>query len=282
MRTTLESVLTNTRLPEELLVIDDDVMSEALIAEMREAFVKRDVTFSYHRKADAGLRRGLSESKNWAARLAAHEVLCFLDDDVVLEPDYFAALFAVWKEHKHDQKLLGVGGRVINNRPTTAAEKLFRRVFGLAGRYGWDVNDIGFQVWDEGVKETEHAYYIHGGVSSYRTTILRVMPFALFSGGRTGLEDVEHCLRAKRAGYHFFYVPSAALYHHPQPAGRDQAFASGKKESSNRKEIFRKHCPQDARHRLQFLWANTGWILKKILAGRFAEAGGMVVGLAGR
>lgn len=282
LRDTLVSVLGNDCLPDEVLVIDDDETPEALITEMKTAFNERGVRLAYHKKDHSQIRRGLSESKNWAIELAQREIIYFLDDDVVLETDYFSALLAEWEARHGDNWLAGIGGRIINNRLTGRLEQRFRRFFGLSGECAWDVNDVAFQSWDESVRETETAYYIHGGVSSYRRSFLLDNPFATFSGGRTGLEDVEHCLAAKRAGYHFVYAPQAGLQHYPAPAGREQAFLSGRKESANRKDIFRRHCLQDFRHKLWFAWANLGWIFKKLAALRFREASGMIVGIVSR
>lgn len=279
LKQTLESVLANSRLPDEVIVIDDDAVPVELVREFVTACSARGISFEYYKKDHAQIRRGLSESKNWGTKLAQGDVVCFLDDDVVLKTDYFSHLFSVWEENVNAEKLMGVGGRIINNRRTSKAEIFYRQVFGLGSKCDWDVNDVGFQVWNEGVSVTTKGYYLHGGVSSYRRQLLLKIPFANFSGGRTGLEDVEHCLYAKRKGLYFLYVPAAALYHYPQPAGRESAFLSGKKEGQNRQEIFRKHCRQDFKHRLWFVWANVGWISKKLLALKFREGMGMLSGL---
>jgi len=275
---TVKSVLANTRLPNELLIIDDESLSKAVIDEIVTLCVERGVACAYYRKADVGIRRGLSESKNWAAELVEHNVLCFLDDDVVLEKNYFDELLKEWKLNWSDEKLIGVGGRITNNRSTTGVERVFRKLFGLTGKHAWDVNDIGFQVWDESITETQRAHYIHGGVSSFRHSYLLAESFATFAGGRTGLEDVEYCLRAKRRGHYCLYVPSARLAHYPRQSEKETAFVRGKKESKNRRMIFLRHGQRTMYHRIWFAWANIGWILKKCLNFRFREAAGLLTG----
>lgn len=273
----VHSLLANTRRPDELLIIDDDEISLDTLAALAEACAAAGVAFGYHKKRDAHLRRGLSESKNWAAELVEHDIIFFLDDDVVLDEHYCEEIMRTWEGAS--SMCAGIGGRIANNRTTTAYERAFRRLFGLAGSCSWDVNDVGFQVWDESVTESTRAYYIHGGVSSYRRAFVRAYPFRTFSGGRTALEDVEQCIRAKKDGYHFYYVPAAFLMHYHEAGGREQAFRAGYKEGANRKEIFRMHCRQDAYHRLWFYWANIGWLFKKIPSFRFRETGGMITGI---
>lgn len=277
LRTTLDSLLLSSRLPNSVLVIDDDETPESLIQEMEQQFQQKKVLFQYHKKDHTKVRRGLSESKNLAIQLIpTADVVFYLDDDVKLEPEYLSAMMKVWEEHWADEKLAGLGGHITNTRPLSTLEKLFRKVFGLQGELAWDINDVGFQVWNDDIKEQQKSYYVYGGVSSHRRTVLEQHPFTIFSGGRTGLEDVEHCLRLKKLGYYFYYVPTARLSHHPAIMGREGAYEAGKKEARNRREIFKKHCPQDWYHKLWFLWASVGWVVKKLLSGNWRGAWGMI------
>lgn len=275
---TVESVVKNSLLPSSLIIIDDDVTLPETLNYLEKIVTEKNIEFIYHKKDHNVIRRGLSESKNLAVSLVTDEVICYLDDDVVLDVEYFNKLMQTWSYYSHETMLIGMGGKISNNRKTTRLEKKYRNFFGLNGEYNWDVNRVGFQSWNQKVTSTEKGYYIHGGVSSYRRELLKQFPFEVFSGGRTGLEDVEHCLRVKRAGYHFYYVPSAHLTHHPSSSGREVQFVSGKKESQNRLEIFKKHCSQTIGNKLYFIWANVGWIGKKVLSGNWRYALGMVVG----
>jgi GT2 family glycosyltransferase len=277
--TTMDSVLKNTRLPDEIIIVDDDITASELRENFRVQCEELGVSFTYHQKNHEVNRRGLSESKNLAASIAAQEIIFYLDDDVILDTKYFTEIMQVWEQHELADSLIGVGGRISNNRPTGKFEKIYRKLFGLTGDCAWDVNKVGFQVWDEGVTDTVKGYYLHGGVSSYRRALLQKYPFEVFSGGRTGLEDVEHCLRAKNAGYHFYYVPSAHLTHHPAPAGREAHFAAAKKESINRRQMWLLHSSHSFFSRLNFFRANVGWIGKKLLSLQFHSATGLIVGL---
>jgi GT2 family glycosyltransferase len=279
LQKTIESLLLNSLLPDEILIIDDDQIPTQLLTDLKSSCEGSGVALKYYKKNHKKIRKGLSESKNWAATLASGDIIFYLDDDVVLNINYCAELMSVWSAHKDDSNLIGVGGRISNNRRTSTFEKIYRNLFGLTGECAWDVNSVGFQVWDEGVSVTQKAYYLHGGVSSYRRSLIIKYPFATFSGGRTGLEDVEHCLRTKLAGYHFYYVPDAHLTHHPALAGRELVYAAAKKESVNRREIFNYHCNKNLIKRLHFAWANVGWIGKKIVTGQWVSARGLVAGL---
>ena len=183
----------------------------------------------------------------------------------------------IWAEKTGDEKLIGVGGIIKNHRARSGLEKFFHAFFGLASKYAWDVNAVAFQVWDEDIKQATEGYYAHGGVCSYRLSLARSLKFSTFSGGRTALEDVDFCLRAKVAGYHFIIEPAARLGHFPSLAAREKMFLMGQKESHNRWLIFRSLNKKPSLYlRAWFAWANLGWILRQFLSGNFRKGLGMI------
>jgi hypothetical protein len=187
----------------------------------------------------------------------------------------------VWRT-LDDERLMGVGGFISNIRGRTAAERLFNSLFLLGGSSSWDITPVGFQVWNENIGVREKGYYVHGGLCSLRRSRAIKYPFSTFRGGRTALEDVDFCLRAKNAGFHFYMEPGARALHNTSPASREDMYLYGIKESSNRKEIFRRNARQSVRYRLWFAWSSVGWLLRQVLAGNLHKAAGMVVGLIGR
>lgn len=273
----LASLLSQSLLPTEVLVIDDATTPDAFLAEWRRRFEEKGAAFTYLRKDHAVVRRGLSESKNLALKTAKGEIVFFFDDDVVVGPGFLAAVMTVWNGSP-DAKLLGVGGLVENVRSTIFLEKIYNRLFGLTGECSWDINDAAYQCWDRDIKENTKGYYLLGGVSSYRRAEMAALGFATFSGGRTELEDVDLCLKAKRAGYHMMLVPAARVLHKESPASREAEYLIGKKEAFNRKDIFRRHGLKTALGRLWFVWASFGWILRQILVLHWAGAAGRVHG----
>lgn len=279
LQDTLVSILENKQKPDEVLVIDDGNLSNDFISKIDVLFADSGVSFLYKNKSQSGLRRGLSESKNWASEIASGDIVCYLDDDVILESDYFEQLMKVWQENFGNNKLFGISGKVTNSRKISSFEKFYRKIFCLSSKYSWDVTNVGFQVWDNSINKISKSYYMEGCSSSYRRAFLKEIPFVVFSGGRTALEDVEHCLHAKRAGYHFLFAPDVKLKHHQLPISRDKAYLSGWKEGNNRRYIFSKHSEKNLKNFIWFAWANIGWIIKKIIVLKFTEAFGIMAGL---
>ena len=145
------------------------------------------------------------------------------------------------------------------HRQKPRLERLYTKVFGMDSEYSWDINDMSFQVWDDGITKREKGYYTHGGggACSYKKVSFRRREvFSTFSGGRTALENVDFSLHAKNQGYYSIMEPSAKVFH-------KKTSQSKEKEISNRVE--RKPEPK-VNVRLKRLENLTGII--KVLVGK--------------
>ncbi len=275
----LESIAAQSRPPNEVLLIDDASLPNEFVARWKERFLSLGVALAYYRKDHAVERRGSSESRNVALRVASGEIVFFFDDDVVLEDGFLAGIMAVWESAQADDpKLLGVGGLIRNSRAKDGFERVYNALFGLTSPHSWDVNDVTYTVWDEGIPEPARGYYMHGGVSSVRRKEAAAIGFSTFTGGRAALEDLDFCLAAKKRGHHFILVPGAKVVHNHSPAAREDEFLIGVKESVHRLEIYRKSGLKTWRGRLWFVWATVGWILRLARGLHFSAMAGKIYG----
>lgn len=275
----LNSILVQTRKPSEVIIVDDGDLSKIFVENWKSKLLDKEINLVYYKKNHEIERRGLSESKNKSLDLVSNEIFYILDDDVVLEKVFCEKIINVW-EINHDNHLLGVGGIIKNRRKRLKIEKMFNIIFGLISRYKWDVNKVCFQVWDEEIKEITKGYYAHGGVCSYNLKKAKELKFTTFSGGRTALEDVDFCLRAKNNGYHLLIQPEAQLYHYPSKASREGLVQMGYKEGRNRKVIFKSQYKKPNHYlKVWFCWANIGWVLRQFMVGNFRKGVGMVKGV---
>jgi len=274
----LSSILKQTVFPSEILIIDDGDLPEEFVQKTRSNFERRSINFVYYKKDHKKEPRGLSESKNIALKIASNKILFILDDDLILSDKFFEKIIKIWIGNK-DQELIGVAGLIENNRKKSILERTYNKIFGLESKYNWDINPVGFQVWDEGIKKRKKGYYAHGGTCSYDKNLAQKLGFVTFSGGRTALEDVDFCLRAKNQSYHFIVEPEARVIHKQSRVSRENNFLMGFKEGYNRKIIFRDNCEKSLKNYLWFYWANIGWILRQFLAGHFKKGIGMIKGI---
>jgi len=270
--------LNQSVLPEEIVIIDDDDLAEGLISDLEKNCSEKSVSLIYYKKDHSCEKRGLAESKNIALQRANHDIVFIFDDDIELYESFFEHIMRIW-DASGENSLIGVGGVIINNRKKGTLEKLFNKVFLLDSMVPWDVNDLGFQVWNDWVKDTTKGYYAHGGLCSYNKRLAEELGlFKTFGGGRTALEDVEFCLRAKKRGCCFVVEPKARAFHHQSKVSRESEEEIGYKEGYNRVLIYFAHCHKNFWTYLKFRWANFGWMVRSLLVGHYRKATGMRLG----
>jgi peptidoglycan/xylan/chitin deacetylase (PgdA/CDA1 family) len=187
LRETVESLLACPAVPAEVVVVDQ---SDDLDAELA--------------KLDPGIRyvhaaaRGLSRSRNDAARLAAHDVLVFVDDDMRAKPGWLSALLDAVGE---DERTVATGrvtagpAEVARAARPPSAEGATRAAY-------------------EGPIETD--VLAGGNVALRRSALLdaggwdeRLGPGTRFPAA----EDNDLGLRLLQRGYRIVFVPEAELVH---------------------------------------------------------------------
>ncbi len=196
------SVRAQTAAPAEIvLVVDHD---DALLARVRE-------TLDGVRCLRNGARRGLSGARNTAIASASGEVLAFLDDDAVAEPDWLERLLAAYD----DPRVLAAGGAV---RPRWDGGR--PRAF--PPEFDWVVGCT-YRGMPEAAGPVRN---VIGANMSFRRDVLAAVGGFREDVGRVGAvpigcEETELCLRARRRfpdGI-VLYEPRAVV-HHRVPAER--------------------------------------------------------------
>jgi glycosyltransferase involved in cell wall biosynthesis len=261
----VRSLAAQTVLPDELLVIDDGEIMPSTMAAITAACAERGIAFRYFKKDQPGL----AESKNVGAQMAEGDVICCLDDDIILAPDYLAELRQAWAAHWDDATVAGIGGVFNGHRPVGRLERLLDRIFSLAPlspKKTWSILPWGFQTFDYGLVELEEADWMPGGNSSLRAAIAKRYAFAPLQPGRTALEDIDYGWRLAKDGYRLLMTGRVRMRHLESPVGRERAKLSGFKEGSNRIFLYRKHGERTRLNDARFALAAIGSIGKKLMA----------------
>ena len=84
----IQSCLAQSRLPDEILIIDDGMLTENFLLPWRQQCEAKQIKFTYIRKIPE--HRGLTVSRNIAFRKADAEIIQYLDDDAELHVDCLA------------------------------------------------------------------------------------------------------------------------------------------------------------------------------------------------
>ena len=164
---------------------------------MLEAFGRRVAGSGFELRVLSLLHGGRSAARNAAVRVAAGQVLVFVDDDVLLEPDALARHAAFHEVHGLSPGCVAIG-------PLRFPDGVLR----LPQRPGW-VNFSG------------------ANASVPLNAALEVGLFNESLGGYGG-EDLEFGLRLERAGLKFWALPDAGASHlGPRVVGREKARSAG-------------------------------------------------------
>ena len=107
--TLLKSVKEQTLYPNEILIIDGSTNNET------KEILENNKFQNLHYFKVPSEHRGLTKQRNYGISRAgdATEIICFLDDDIVLTSNYFENLLNTYKTYPN---ALGVGGFIIDEK----------------------------------------------------------------------------------------------------------------------------------------------------------------------
>lgn len=284
--TLVRSLQEQVRRPDEVLVVDgspDDETERALT----EASLLDDETVQYFRVTEE--HRGLTRQRNWGITRSSGEIVAFLDDDIVPEPEYFQEVEGCFRRHPG---AVGVGGYIANavqwrqvpDGARTGSLSVFRlgqwerredlrwrvrRLLGLSGTrppgrmppsgHGRPVT------FYPPTGEDHEVDYILGGAAAWRRKVLEEERFSSFFEGYGLYEDLEYCIRASAHGS-LVLCTAARLAHHHAPGGRPDWVRYGRMVVRNGWYVWRSRWRRPSLADRMRWWATTG-VLTACLVG---------------
>lgn len=259
------SLLRQTRVPDELLVIDDGALEAVPYTDELAA---AGIALVYRRKAIPGV----TESRNLAFDLAAGDIVVLAEDDVIMFPDYIDRIMQVF-ECDPTGRIAAVGGLIDNERRgwlrglvrlalylplglTALREgKLLRS--GFAGEYGESPIPI---------RRRRDVDFLLGGVSAYRLALLDGVRFSHRYRGGSGYgqgEDKDFSIRVGRHG-RLVVEPTARVTHHPAAKHNFDAYMRGRGFTLFLYQLFRDHLLRRRWHWFVFWRALAGYTLLRL------------------
>lgn len=267
----LDSVQLQTRYPDEILIVDGSRNTDTKTFIESSSFKN----LRYFLVSDAD--RGLTKQRNFGISKTANDIdiICFLDDDTILEPQYFEEIL---KAYEQFPEALGVGGYIANEDQWTFTGDGYQPKIEEYYYDGWKKKDgsrfvlrkklgldsdtkpgflpefshgrsIGFLPPSGKIYEVEQ---LMGGVSSFRKPIFQTFKFSTFFEGYGLYEDADFTLRLSKTGK--LYVNTAArLGHYHDSSGRPNQFNYGKMVVRNGWYVWRVKHPKPSL-KAQFKW----------------------------
>lgn len=267
------SILAQARRPDELLVIDQSGSDqgrrnvEALLDAERGSG-RPPIRLDY--VLDPSIR-GLVHAKQVAANRARGDIVCFLEDDEVLEPGYLAAINAGFHDHPD---MLGCCGLVTNLPPLPP---IYAAVFHLFHRGMFRDVRVGVHGARHDLPGRIPSRYLSGGLSCWRREVLAEIPFDVENGFHM-LEDIDYSSRAAdRFGDRLYINTRARLEHRMSPVNRD---VLGQRQRRKLREFVvfykkRRHLPWA---RLQLGWLLCGLSLEALWQAATTRQPGVLYG----
>lgn len=251
------SVRDQTRLPDELIIVDQSPGNESRL--MVEGMLAGGGPMRLDYVHDTAIA-GLVDAKRVAAGRAGGDVVCFLEDDIVLEPDYFEQIERGFAERS---EMLGCCGVVTNLPPQPA---FYVGLFHLFHRGMFADRRVGIHGFANGRGQTLIASdYLSGGLSAYRREVFEAVPFDI-ANELFMTEDIDFSTRAARHfGARFFINPNARLAHYMSPVNRT---AVGPRQRRKVREffVFYKKRRERLADTVTFIWLLCGLAIEACFA----------------
>lgn len=232
--------------PDEILIIDGSLDDKTKLILENNNF--NNLKYFLISEQD----RGLTKQRNFGISKvdSATDIVCFLDDDTVLEAGYFANLLNTYNLFPD---AFGAGGYITNeikwqkipeNYPENSTEFYYdgwKRKDGsrfvLRKKMNLDSDcppgfspkfshgrSVSFLPPSDKIYPTEQ---LMGGVSSFKKSVFEHFSFSTYFKGYGLYEDADFCLRLAKEGK--LYLNTAAkLSHYHDSAGRPNQYAYGK------------------------------------------------------
>lgn len=204
-------------LPAELIVIDASANESSKAVAV--AFAKRAKPFGCNVIWQEAQRTGAAAQRNQGVMLATQETIWFFDDDIILETDCAARL---WAALQGDPSLGGVVAMIVNQRympPGAVSRMMFFLMAGhalpsYAGRVLGPVINLLPEDRDD-LPDIVPLDWISTGCTMYRRAALPMPPFPEHFTGYSLMEDVALSLTVAKK-WKLANVRSARIFHDSQ------------------------------------------------------------------
>jgi GT2 family glycosyltransferase len=259
----LQSLAEQTRLPFEVLVVDqseDHATRETAGKFAEDPRLKGTVRYLFQKEKSLvrARNRGIGEAKG--------EVLTFLDDDIVLEPDYFEKIESALE---HSPEIGVIGGSTIVETPLRGIKWSLRRflmrlflVSFFDGRM--TPSGFGYPIYEREVRKVTPVEMLHGCNMSFRRSAIGDERFDEWFVGYGFREDAEFSYRLSRKTK-IVMIPDARLHHYQSASNRLDVENLKRMEILNYHYVFKKFKGDGVFRKFLFFYSLYGILLADAL-----------------
>ena len=257
LKEALNSILAQKLLPHEVIIVDqsENMLTRELVESFDVANKARGISFIWHFRQEKGSAR----ARNAGFRVSQGDIVCFTDDDVILEKDYFKAISRCFETYP---QIGGITGNVEVLEPPSgfkwALRKWLLKVFQIDLFNGkMSSSGFGFPLFHEEIEKMEYVELFAGYSMNFRRQYLEADLFDEFFTGYSFREDVELSYRISRHTK-LAAIPDALFEHKMSTSSRTHWKDLKKMQFKNYYYVFNKHKNHLWTSRLIFAYSIVG------------------------
>jgi glycosyltransferase involved in cell wall biosynthesis len=260
----ITSITQQTHKPDEVIIVHEDIgreMEERITKRTHPILQSNLITLKYVKTI-----RSLVMQRNIGIDNAGGDVIVFLDDDVILDKNYFYYLLEAYQS-KWSESLGGVQGTIIESlrdKPWHPKE-VYKKYFLLStmtgsGRLLPSVNPS----FCGNPKEIKKVDIFNGCMMSFRRDVLLKSRFDTNLKEFWACDDVELSYRISQK-YRLYQTPFAQLHHTPSSLSYEGHKKMARMFVFNRFYVFRLYFRNSNINWLLFFWSNIGELFYRVL-----------------
>lgn len=251
---TVKSIALQTVPPQELCIVDssDEVPGRG---DIEQICADAKIELEYVHPAP----RGLPRQRNIGMERTNGELVFFIDDDVILEPECHESVL----RHYEDGSLGGVTVCDTNAPELPRLSVLWRRMFGSGGWWPEAKGRLRRGFFPEGISRAaspREVEFFMGWFMSFRRDAIGAERFDEALSGYAYLEDIDFSYRISRRRK-LLWTPDARGEHLRASGSRLSRKQLLRMMVANHFYLHRKNMPQTLRNRFALWWAFTGLLL---------------------
>jgi GT2 family glycosyltransferase len=256
---TLDSIISQTTLSKEILIVDDSDHNEIenLVERRKNEFKEKEIVLKYLRNKK---EKSLAIARNVGIENAVGDVILFLDDDVVLDKDYIKEIVRIYEAYPN---ALGVQGYITNIVLSEFWNRIDKILFrGYLEKNKCRVLPSTNTTYPYLLDKVISCQWLSGSNQSYRRNILQKFRYDENLKRYSYKEDVDLSYQVHKQYPNSLYItPYARLIHKASEGGK-----LPNKKLIHMKHLyilyfFYKHLDQNIKNKIILIWCWVGYLI---------------------
>ena len=233
LKNLFRSIISQKRLPDQIIIIDQSEKNKVEKSNFLKPTIKTKLRLNYVHNVKI---EGLVEAKHSAISINDCDYITFLDDDIVLEPNY---LYEIEKAFHRFPNMVGVNGLIQNHPRVTFLKRLLFEITHFGNFKDDRISVIKSIKIDSNTPKKVNV--LSGGLSTWRKDVFNAISFDTKNKFHA-YEDKEFSMRVKKKFPESFYIiPRAKLCHYHSKLNRQNLLDRSKNDVVEIIMLFKKN-----------------------------------------